>query len=267
CPINSGDGGATPWGWFLDEIRPTLAVSSPRAGANAPPLAEIRIGTADANSGVAAGSLSVTADFAVAGRAPGSELADLATPVADGVVRIAVEPALPEGTAGRLQARVRDNQGNWTRVDRRFFVGDPPDPPGPPAECDPAPRPCRGADRGQVRLDVARRNVVWVWSSATPFAPGELGDPVSGATTYDLCFYDATGVRLDARVPGGGTCGSLPCWKARPNGGLRYKRADGWPGAPVVLQLVRRDDPTQGLESRFATSAANGPVAFKAKLP
>src|SRR5262245_59380959 len=89
APINSGDAGTTQYGWFLDDLRPSLNVSSPRPGENVGPLTEIRFGAADAHSGINSASLSVHADFAVQGRAAGSELADLAQSIGDGVYAIA----------------------------------------------------------------------------------------------------------------------------------------------------------------------------------
>ena len=117
CPIDQG-----PYGWFLDDLKPTLTVSAPRPGRHAGTVTEIVLGAADGNSGLDAGSLSVTADFPVAGRAPGTELADLATPIGDGIWRIAVSPALAVGATGTVRAEVRDLQGNVTRVAQRFRV-------------------------------------------------------------------------------------------------------------------------------------------------
>jgi hypothetical protein len=122
APINWGAGGTTPWGWFLDDLRPTLTLSAPRPGRNTAPLAEIRLGVADANSGVDPNSLSIHADFEVAGRAPGNELADLAEAIDDGIYRIAVQPPLTAATNAFVHAEVADYQGNVTRVERSFSV-------------------------------------------------------------------------------------------------------------------------------------------------
>ena len=124
CPINSGEAsGAGDWGWFLDDLKPTLTVSSPRGGALDAPVRSIRIGVADANSGIDAETLSVAADFVVAGRAPGAELADLFSPVADGVFELSLsEPFAPAADA-HVFAEVYDRQGNVARVERRFAVG------------------------------------------------------------------------------------------------------------------------------------------------
>ena len=40
------------YGWFLDDLRPTLEVSLPRPGVNVTPVSEIRIGMANAHSGI-----------------------------------------------------------------------------------------------------------------------------------------------------------------------------------------------------------------------
>ncbi len=122
APINWGGGGTTPWGWFLDEIRPTLELSIPRPGENTQPVSEIRIGVADAHTGLDMSTLSVSADFAVAGRAPGSELADLAAGVGDGIYSIALDAPITVLDTTHVRAEIADQQGNITRVDRSFSV-------------------------------------------------------------------------------------------------------------------------------------------------
>ncbi len=117
------DGARPPYGWFLDDLRPTLAVSLPRPGPQPGPLSAIRVGIADANSGIAPGSLSIVADFPVAGRRGGDELADLAVEDDDGVWTIWLARPIDALGRGRLTARVRDRQGNWTTVERTFSVG------------------------------------------------------------------------------------------------------------------------------------------------
>ncbi|MBL8142002.1 MAG: hypothetical protein JNM38_12865 [Acidobacteria bacterium] len=121
APIDTANGtGHEGYGWFLDDLRPTLEVSSPRAGVNTSPLSAIRIGVADAHSGIRAGSLSVTADFVVAGRPRGAELADLARQAGDGIYEIPLVPqSLPRAT---VRVSVSDAQGNVTRVERVFSV-------------------------------------------------------------------------------------------------------------------------------------------------
>jgi hypothetical protein len=119
APIDDGD---PDYGWHLDDLRPTLALSQPRAGVNRRVVDAIRVGIADANSGIAPGSLSIRADFTIAGRAAGAELADLAQLVDDGIWQIALAPPLQDQPERHLTVSVRDRQGNVTRVVRAFRV-------------------------------------------------------------------------------------------------------------------------------------------------
>ncbi len=139
CPIDWGQNG---YGWFLDDLRPTLAVSAPRAGDNPVSLSEIVVGMTDADSGVNTASLSIYVDVAINGRAAGSELSDLASVAGDGIYRIALSPALSAVTDAHLHVSVADNQGNITRVFRKFSVGSGgpmPSPATPPATRTPTP--------------------------------------------------------------------------------------------------------------------------------
>ena len=120
-PIDTAEGmSADAYGWFLDDLKPTLTVSSPRPGLVEDPVTTIRLGLADANSGIDLGTLSVTTDFPVAGRAPGSELADLAVAVGDGIYEIGLGGVLGPLAQAHVRAEVADVQGNITRVDQRF---------------------------------------------------------------------------------------------------------------------------------------------------
>jgi hypothetical protein len=123
CPINTGEGTADEnYGWFLDDVRPVLTVSAPRPGLNGLPLTHIRIGLADAYTGIAPGTLSITSTLALAGRAAGAQLADLATPAGDGIYVIALPTPVDNVINARLYAQVADNQGNITRVAQVFSV-------------------------------------------------------------------------------------------------------------------------------------------------
>ena len=123
CPINTGQGTPdAPFGWFVDDNRPTLTLSAPRPGSVNPPLSVIRIGIADAYSGIMPGSLSITATFAVSGRAPGAQLADLAVPIGDGIYAITPTVPLINLGAAHLFVQVADRQGNLTRINQKFSV-------------------------------------------------------------------------------------------------------------------------------------------------
>ena len=53
----------------------------------------------------------------------------------------------------------------------------------------------------------------------------DFGDPVGGATRYDVCLYDAQDqVVAELNVSRGGvSCGAKPCWKAKGTSGFGYK--------------------------------------------
>ncbi|WP_395374423.1 hypothetical protein [Marinicella sp. W31] len=113
-------------GWFLDDLRPTLSISQPRINFNTSPVERIRLGMADANSGVDSDSLSVTANFNVNGRTPGSELADLAVNTNPGIYEIVLNQPLTVQTRElRIHAEVADFQGNIKRTSVRFYTVDP----------------------------------------------------------------------------------------------------------------------------------------------
>ncbi len=122
CPI---DHLGSAYGWLLDDLRPTLDVSLPRAGSNEGPLHEIRVGIADADSGISAASLSIKTDLEIEGRAPWSELADLAATDGNGIYFLPLSTPLSMVSEGHLDVSVADNQGNMTRIQRRFSLGIP----------------------------------------------------------------------------------------------------------------------------------------------
>ncbi|HXC51384.1 MAG TPA: hypothetical protein VN634_10905 [Candidatus Limnocylindrales bacterium] len=230
CPINNGDGGATAYGWFLDEIRPTLEVSVPREGRSMDNLTELVIGIADANSGIEPGSLSVVANFALAGRGAGAELADLATGIGEGIWRIALgaPAAVPED--GEIRFEVRDRQGNTTWVTRQRSAA--PFVPPPPFACDAAPRTgCRETLDAKLSMrlsDPLRKSLTWKWKSGDATDFSDLGHPLS-TTSHTLCLYadNGSGPALVADL------GIAPgaYWSARGTTGFQYKdkqaRADG----------------------------------------
>lgn len=123
CPINEDEGGASEaFGWYLDDIRPTVAVSSPRAGRNEGAVTELRIGLADAYTGIDLTTLSITSTLAINGRSPGAQLAELTQQAGDGIYTIALSTPLVTVTDAHLYVQVADHQGNMMRVDQRFAV-------------------------------------------------------------------------------------------------------------------------------------------------
>jgi hypothetical protein len=123
CPIDLTKGTENKgFGWYLDDLRPTLTVSSPRPGPNPGPLNVIRVGVADAYSGIANDSLSLTCTVPIGPRAAGDDVADALTQVNDGIFEATLLQPIPIGTEAVLHAEVADKQGNVTQLDVKFSV-------------------------------------------------------------------------------------------------------------------------------------------------
>lgn len=117
--------GNTGKGWLLDDLRPTLTISKPRANLNTNDINEIIFGIADANTGLNLSSLSIKASFAINGQPANTELKSLATSIGLGIYQIQLDQPIPQNTLERhIQAEIKDNQGNVKRVDLRFFTSD-----------------------------------------------------------------------------------------------------------------------------------------------
>jgi hypothetical protein len=123
CPIDLDYDAERPGergrGWMLDDQRPTLAVTLPAPGSNAP-LDQFLIGTHDFYTGIDPGSLRVVADVAIDGVPAGENLAGKFRPAAPGVQEWKLTRPITQLPAARLSVSVRDKQGNTTRLDRRF---------------------------------------------------------------------------------------------------------------------------------------------------
>ena len=120
APITSQADPTYP-GYFADELKPTLNVSSPAAGVLTQPLGVIRVGMFDAYSGIDPTSLSVVANFAVNGIAAGTELA-ASFSQSDSVWQLAVSPPITSLQAGELVVMVKDKAGNFSKIDRTFSI-------------------------------------------------------------------------------------------------------------------------------------------------
>jgi len=127
APIDTAEVRGNPgFGWFLDDLKPTLSISLPRPNFNATPVAMIRLGLADANSGIDLSTLSIKANFMVNNLPAESELSGLAVNSGDGIYQISLTSALPIDTTERhIRAEVADHQGNIKRLDVRFYTGNP----------------------------------------------------------------------------------------------------------------------------------------------
>jgi len=105
---------------------------------------------------------------------------------------------------------------------------------------------CHAAERTSIVLRDqgldARDQLVWRWTRGDAVALAELGDPVSGATSYALCVYQTTAgtpslARPPIVVPGGGTCRGKPCWKTLGTSGVKRSDRDRRPDGVESLLL------------------------------
>jgi hypothetical protein len=110
-------------GWACDDQRPTLTVTSPRAGANSAALSRILIGACDAYTGLEPQTLSVTADFAVDGASPGTDLAGRFKSANPGVWELNLENPIASLGRATLVVSIKDRQGNLARIERTFSTG------------------------------------------------------------------------------------------------------------------------------------------------
>src|SRR6185503_9176579 len=119
CPIDLDYDPKNPeargYGWMCDDNRPVVTLSRPAAGANAP-LSRFLLGMHDYGSGLDLATFKVTADVAVDGAAPGTNLASKFAEVAQGVWELKLSKAIDALPSGRLSVEVKDRQGNTTRI-------------------------------------------------------------------------------------------------------------------------------------------------------
>lgn len=121
CPISRN--ASEERGWFLDELRPTLTLSLPRAGRYPGSLDRIVIGMHDYYKGLDEESFSVTADFEIDGVAASENLASKFEPTHDGVWEWKPAKSLGDVVDGTLTVSVCDKQGNESKVVRTFSTG------------------------------------------------------------------------------------------------------------------------------------------------
>ncbi|MCC6420610.1 MAG: hypothetical protein IT429_20425 [Gemmataceae bacterium] len=125
CPIDLDHDPADParrgYGWMLDDNRPILTLTYPRAGAN-DQLTRILVGMHDYYSGVDPKTFEVKADFVLDGAAAGTNLADRFRSAGQGIWELRLARPLAALERGTITVAVRDRQGNRTRIERTFSV-------------------------------------------------------------------------------------------------------------------------------------------------
>jgi hypothetical protein len=110
------------YGWHGDDQRPTLTLTYPEPGKNTS-VTRILVGMHDAYSGLNMDTFEVTADFALAGVPAGQNLASRFRQNPQGVWELTLRQPLTKLERGRLIVSVKDRQGNQSRIDRTFSVG------------------------------------------------------------------------------------------------------------------------------------------------
>jgi hypothetical protein len=127
CPIDLDFDPKHPeargYGWMLDDNRPVVALTWPRAGKNAE-LTRLLGGMHDYGSGLDLKTFAVTADFPIDGVPAGQDLAGRFKPKSQGVWELRLEKPVTRLSRGKVTVSVADRQGNITRVERLFSVGE-----------------------------------------------------------------------------------------------------------------------------------------------
>ncbi len=125
CPIDLDYDPENPekqsYGWMLDDLRPTLTLTYPRAGANKK-VTRILVGAYDYYTGLEEDSLRVVADFKVDEHPAGTNLAKQFRRKSQGVWEYRLKTPVMQLKKGTVTVTVRDKQGNETRVVRTFSV-------------------------------------------------------------------------------------------------------------------------------------------------
>jgi hypothetical protein len=126
---------AATWGWFEDDLRPTLWVSPTLDQARAGAVTAVTVGAYDLESGLAANTLSVKLNIAVGGQAAGTNLATGLSPSNGGVVSVPLPAAVDlVASKAQLSVSIRDGAGHTTEVVRTFGGDTPPQPSHSPDE-------------------------------------------------------------------------------------------------------------------------------------
>lgn len=125
CPIDRDFDPKQPHktglGWLVDDQRPTLTLTYPKAGVNTS-VTRLLVGMHDYGTGLDLDSFTVTADFAIDGTPAGTNLASKFQALPDYRWELTLATALTHLPRGTLTVFVKDRQGNVTRIERTFSV-------------------------------------------------------------------------------------------------------------------------------------------------
>ena len=118
--------GTPTWGWFEDDVRPTLWVAPTVAQARAGPLSAILVATYDLDSALAPGTLSVTFDVAIGGQPAGTNFAAGVNPANGATVSVPLPAAVDlAASGGTMTVSIGDAAGHGTRIVRTFSAAGP----------------------------------------------------------------------------------------------------------------------------------------------
>jgi hypothetical protein len=120
CPIDLSRDPSRP-GWSLDDQRPTLTLTYPRAGSN-DSVTRILVGMHDYGTGLDMKSFHVSADFVVNDVKGGNDLAGQFREKSQGVWELVLDTPITKLASGNLTVSVKDRQGNVSRIERTFSV-------------------------------------------------------------------------------------------------------------------------------------------------
>jgi hypothetical protein len=99
---------------------------------------------------------------------------------------------------------------------------------------------CQTAPAQYAPLLLGNGRLRWSWRNTATITARDFGDPMM-TTTYLLCIYDASGLRVSAQAPAGGMCEMRPCWRVLGTQGFRYGDRDALPDGltKVLLEAGR----------------------------
>jgi hypothetical protein len=126
CPIDLDYDPKHPhkrgYGWMLDDKRPTLTLTYPKADANGA-LDRLLVGMYDYSTGLNMDSFRVVADFEINGIPAGENLASKFQKKTQGVWDLSLSRPIKRLARGKIVVSIQDRQGNLSRIERTFSVG------------------------------------------------------------------------------------------------------------------------------------------------
>jgi hypothetical protein len=123
CPIDTSTGTKLAgFGWFLDETRPALTMTFPKAGRNEEALSRILVGMADAYTGINRDSLKISASFDIDDIVSGKDFSNKMEELSNGVYQLKLKTPIKQLKGGSLKVSIEDKQGNITQILRSFSI-------------------------------------------------------------------------------------------------------------------------------------------------